>query len=354
LKTTTPSWRQARPSSASAQPTQPRINQSRTRLEPVRVREAVRAGALVIVVPFGGLLTMDAGCHQPRIGNAAAIQSLWDYNDPAASESRLREALSAARAVGEHRYAIELMTQVARAQGLQRRFDDALATLAAAEAESVAADDPAPACVRMLLERGRILNSSGQSAAAGPLFVQAWELATNAGIDGLAVDAAHMIAIVDGPNALTWNEKSLALAKSSADPDARRWMGSLHNNIGWTYHGQGSYATAMEHFEAALIHRVEQGKLEEIRVAQWCIARCRRSLGQLDEALKIQRELERTLPAPEKPDGYVLEEIAECLHALGRPDEAQPYFRRAHEILSPDAWLAEAEPKRIARLERLA
>ena len=51
--------------------------------------------------------------------------------------------------------------------------------------------------------------------------------------------------------------------------------------------------------------------------------------------------------------GYTEEELGECLHALGRPDEARPFFARAHERLSRDSWLVENEPDRIARLKRL-
>ena len=47
------------------------------------------------------------------------------------------------------------------------------------------------------------------------------------------------------------------------------------------------------------------------------------------------------------------EEIAECLLALGRADEAQPYFAKAHEALSKDAGLVDNEPKRIERLAEL-
>lgn len=311
---------------------------------------------------------------------------MWDYNDPGASETRLQEALSAAQTAGDRGYSIELMTQVARAQGLQRRFDDAQATLDKAETNlssicaddrsgprpRPAADDPRPregigrpdvpsapgndfaaARIRLLLERGRVLNSSGHPADAQPLFEQAWERARRAGIDGLAVDAAHMVAIVDPEHALAWNEKALALAESSDEPDARRWKGSLHNNIGWTYHERGVYETALGHFQAALACRIEEGKPEEIGIARWCIARCLRSLGRVDEALTMQRELEREHAAAGRPDGYVSEEIAECLLATGKPDEARPYFRKAHEILSQDPWLLESEPERIKRLGEL-
>jgi hypothetical protein len=52
-------------------------------------------------------------------------------------------------------------------------------------------------------------------------------------------------------------------------------------------------------------------------------------------------------------DGYVFEEIGECLLALNREVEARPYFSKAYEILASDAWLAEQEPDRLARIKEL-
>ena len=62
--------------------------------------------------------------------------------------------------------------------------------------------------LRYLLERGRTCNSSGDKAAARPLFVQAWELGRAGGEEDLAIDAAHMVAIVEGgEKALDWNRR---------------------------------------------------------------------------------------------------------------------------------------------------
>jgi hypothetical protein len=47
------------------------------------------------------------------------------------------------------------------------------------------------------------------------------------------------------------------------------------------------------------------------------VARCLRSLGRLDDALAIQTEL-----AAGPSDGYVDQELAELLQALGRPQQA--------------------------------
>ena len=284
--------------------------------------------------------------------NLPDLHGLWDYNDPAGTESKFRAGLAKAAASDDRGYHAELLTQIARAQGLQRQFDEAHRTLD--EAEEMIDGDMHRARVRYLLERGRVYNSSGNADKAKPLFVKAWQLASGEGIDGLAVDAAHMVATVEvGKEALKWNHKALDLANSSADPDAQRWTGSLCNNIGWTYHSEGDFDRALEYFEQALEHRLEQGKADDVRVARWCIARCLRSQDRVEEALAIQRELEKQIADVQNPDGYVYEELAECLHALGRLDEAKPYFRRAHDLLSKDRWFVDGEGPRLARLATL-
>ena len=284
--------------------------------------------------------------------NLPDILGLWDYNDPAGTESKLLAVLAKAVASDDWGYHAELLTQIARAQGLQRQFDEAHATLDRADA--MIDSDMRRAKVRLLVERGRVFNSSGSADKAKPLFVEAWELASGEGIDGLAVDAAHMVAVIEsGDEAITWSHKALDLANSSSDPDAQRWTGSLCNNIGWSHHSNGEYDKALIYFEQALQHRRAQGKADDIRIARWCIARCLRSLDRVEEALAVQRELEQQIAEIENPDGYVYEELAECLYALGRTDEARAHFLRAHELLSKNAWFVEGEATRLARLAML-
>ena len=89
-------------------------------------------------------------------------------------------------------------------------------------------------------------------------------------------------------------------------------------------------------------------------MARWCVGRGLRSLERTDEALAIQQELLAEYEADGQKDGYVFEELAECLLVIGRRKEAQKYFARAYAELSQDAWLVKNEADRISRLRRLA
>jgi len=285
-----------------------------------------------------------------QMGNLPDFDALWDYDRPAESERAFRDLLPAAAA--DPAYELQLLTQIARAQGLQRQFTAAHATLDTVERrlESVSA---AIARVRLMLERGRLHNSSGDAAQAKPYFERAWELAQQAGEPGYAVDAAHMLGILESPE-LTWNLRALELAESSPNERARRWRASLYNNIGWTCHDRGDDAQALEMFERALELRKEQGKASEIRIARWMVARALRSLNRNDEALAIQQALAAENTQAGEADPYVDEELGECLLALGRASEAQPYFAKAYAVLSQDDLLMKYEAPRLARLRTLA
>jgi tetratricopeptide (TPR) repeat protein len=165
-----------------------------------------------------------------------------------------------------------------------------------------------------------------------------------------------MTALVEPPDgALEWNANAVALAEASTDPRANNWLGSLYNNIGWAYYDKGEYSKAVDYFQRDLAWFAKRNREPQARIARYSIGKTWRAMGRLDEALKMQRALQaETEDKRLEPDGYVLEEIAECLQALGRPDEARSYFTRAYELLSNDAWLAANEPKRLERLQQLA
>jgi tetratricopeptide (TPR) repeat protein len=280
------------------------------------------------------------------------LDLLWDFDDPAVSEARFRALLPRARRDEDGAYEAELLTQLARAQGLQRRFGDAAATLDDAERALRPGDARGP--IRLLLERGRLANTSGETGRGRESFLTAWELAGASREDALAVDAAHMLGIVEPTDeARSWNERAMALARRSPDPRARRWVGSLANNMAWARHDAGDDDGAIELFELARDAWLADGRAGRARVARWSIARCLRSQGKLDHALAEQEALRVELEALGEADGYVFEELGECLLVLGRGDEARPHFARAADLLAGDPSLAD-DPARLERLRSLA
>lgn len=281
--------------------------------------------------------------------------ALWDYGNPQSTEEKFRAIEPEVKAAGDDAYYVEYLTQLARSLGLQKKFDDAHKVLD--EAESMLKEGYDRALIRYYLERGRAYNSSKFYDKARDLFLKAYELGKKtAGEDDLTIDAAHMMGIVEkGDESLRWNEIAMQHAEETHDEKAKDWLGSLYNNTGWTYNDMGDYARALELFEKNVVYHTERKSAKQLSIAKWCVARAKRSLGMTEEALAEQYALEKwNADNGIEGDGYIYEEIAECLYELGRADEAKPYFAKAHEALSQDIWLADNEKPRLDRLKELS
>jgi tetratricopeptide (TPR) repeat protein len=235
------------------------------------------------------------------------VGSLWDFDDPAASERRFRAAATSA----DPSEGLVWRTQVARALGLQGRYDEALRELADIDA---AGSNSVEVGVRSLLERGRVHNSAGDAAIARELFERAEELGARSGpgpSDPLVVDALHMQAIAAAPeDRLRLNERALEVARSSSDPRANDWDASLLNNIGMCQVDGGRLDEALDAFEAALAARRRIGDDARTRVARWMVAWVKRLQGRLDEARAEQLSLQEELDRLGLADPYVDEELA--------------------------------------------
>ena len=282
--------------------------------------------------------------------NLPDFDTLWDYSHPDQTEETFREVIQ--RIPQNEPAYLELLTQIARAQGLQHKFEEAHHTLD--QVEKQIGEKPSRQKVRYLLERGRMFNSSGHPDGARPFFEEALDSAKQISEDFYAVDALHMLAIVAPPkSSLDLNLQAIKLAEQSGQEKARNWLGSLYNNTGWSYHDMGDYESALKIFEKGEAWQRSGGKVAETRIAVWAVARTLRSLNRIEEALSKQMALKDEFEAAGETDGYVFEEIGECLLALKRKNEARPHFAKAYEVLSQDEWLVEQESERLARLKQL-
>jgi len=226
---------------------------------------------------------------------------LWNFDDPAGSEQRFRT--EAETAEGADR--LVLMTQVARALGLQDKHDEGHAVL-----DHLAVDDPEVA-TRASLERGRLLRSAGEPDRARPHFEAAAATAQATGLEALHVDALHMVALVaptEHRQRLT--EEALAIARASSEPAARNWDASLLNNLGMVQADAEDWPAALATFEEALAARERIGEAGTTRVARWMVGWALRNLGRMDEALAVQRALKAELEADGQQDPHVDEELA--------------------------------------------
>ena len=264
---------------------------------------------------------------------AIDLTPLWDFADPQVSEQRFRAAL--ATAVGDD--ALILQTQIARTCGLRKEFEKAREVLKAIEPKVASAGPEAR--TRFALELGRSHASATHPASsqtvetkelARAAFNKALDTAHAAGLDGLAIDAIHMLAFVDTAPAdqLKWAQEALAVVDRSTQPAAKRWEPSIRNNIGYALHQLGRYDEALVQFKQAVELRERGTDAEATRVAHWMVAWTLRALKRSDEALAIQLRLEREGEAAGQPDPYVFEELELLYRDKGNEERARHYAER--------------------------
>lgn len=269
---------------------------------------------------------------------ADRLRPLWEFDDLDASEERFRsrleqETTDAGRA--------EVLTQLARVESLRGDYDRCDTLLDEAEALD-------GATARLLLERGRRERSSGRQGAGLAQFEQAFGLARASGEDVLAVDAAHMLAIVDDSEA--WTARAVEIAEGSSDPGVRYWLGPLYNNVGWARYEAGNAAGALEAFELALTSRERDDPRPYPReMARYAVGKALRANGRVEEAAAALEQCVAWAAQARVNDGYFHEELAEDYAALDRVADAREQARRALELTSDDD-----DATRIVRLRELA
>jgi tetratricopeptide (TPR) repeat protein len=271
------------------------------------------------------------------------LRPLWDFGDLDLSERRFTEQLD--REVDDAGRA-EVLSQLARVEGLRGAFDRCGELLD--EAERISGGEPLVE-VRVALERGRMLRSSGDPAAAYPLFLTAFERAVAAGEHYLAGDAAHMAALAapDDEGFRAWTTRGIELGEQQ--PAAAYWRGPLLNNLGWMLNERGAHDEALPVFERALATREENPDDEyTIEIARYTVAVALRTVNRPAEAAELAKRAVAWSLRSGRHDPYFHEELAEDYAALGRPEDAAEQARRALELFGSDAT-----PAQRLRLEEL-
>lgn len=270
---------------------------------------------------------------------AIDLAPLWNFNKPEVSEQRLRTKLESA--TGDD--ALVLQTQIARTYGLRKDFQKAQEIL-----KSVAKDVPtagSEARTRYALELGRTyasathppeLQTVESKNLARASYESALAIAKGAHLDGLAIDAIHMLAFVDTAptDQLKWGQEALAVVEASSQQEAKKWEASVRNNIGYALHQLGRFDESLVQFKQAVVLRERGTNTESIRVAHWMVAWTFRALDRMDEALEIQLRLERECEAAKKPDRYVYEELEILYRARGDKVRTKQYAELTKSVPS--------------------
>ncbi|MEO6533943.1 MAG: hypothetical protein ABIO06_10275 [Pseudolysinimonas sp.] len=199
------------------------------------------------------------------------LDALWDFGDPLASEAAFRGAISSLDGSEDDQVARAVLgTQLARALGLQGRYDEADRVL-----EGI--DAPVPAIrARVALERGRLRNSGGHPEDAVGFFENAATIAEAANEPFLLVDALHMLGIAQPERGDVHTAAALTVLNGNPTADRRtqRWRVALHNNRGWALFDAGELTAALQEFEQALRDAERYGTEEQQGWAREAIEEC--------------------------------------------------------------------------------
>ncbi len=256
------------------------------------------------------------------------LRPLWDFDDLDATERRFREQLELEESDAGR---AEVMTQLARVAGLRGDFEEGDRLLDEAITHG---RESAVAQAYIDLERGRLRRSSGDPAAALPLFESAFAEALRADQHFVAVDAAHMAALAaaDREGFLAWTQRGIDLAEEREG--ASYWLGPLLNNLGWEYYEAADYALALDAFERALRARErDPANASAIEIARYAVGKTLRALGRAQEAIPLLEQAVAWAEREGRPDGWFHEELAEEYAAVGRPEDAREHARRAISLL---------------------
>jgi len=296
-------------------------------------------------------LTVTTFATTVAVGASAAVDvdALWDIDQPAQGEVRLREAERGAQGVE----LLEIRAAIARSLMLQGQLPAAEQEIATVASMLSFGDDVGSA--RYLIERGRLSYVQSLPVAALLDFQNAFQLAERARSDALAVDAANMASIVtraDPKVSLDWLTRALALATASQDSRVARLLPALHNNLGWALAETGDCNAAMQHFHASANLWRSVGKTMQTGFAELGLAHCLRTSGNPKEALKVVEGVQTLANSSGSHalGGEVQEEIGEIRIALGDRSGAQHAFAAAASEFSRDPWQAENDPSRAEHL----
>jgi tetratricopeptide (TPR) repeat protein len=295
-----------------------------------------------------------------RIENLRDLLSqLADVDGPSEdlsqSEIKIRESLMLEDRAGSPQR-VELLTQLARVQGLLGKLTEAGATLLLANEALSKHSEPGSerAKVKFLIEQGRFFGLSMNPSQSLSYFAKAWELASQTNEVSLSIEAAVHLSISQPPKFQNeWLQRSLKLAEATDDEKGKLWLAPLYILNGWHLFDFRKYEEALTSFEKGVKLQVAEDGAKTLR-ARWSVGRTLRALNRIPEALAIQQGLKVELAAAGQVNGHVYLEIGECLQLMKNHDEAKVNFELAYKELSLNGWYTDNKQSELSRIQHLS
>ncbi len=178
------------------------------------------------------------------------------------------------------RYDIAILTQIARAQGLQRRFADAQATLDQVRMRPDS-NDTGSARSAISSNKAESITHRGVMRKRCGWFQDAFTAANAQQQDFYGIDALHMLAIADVPERQCIGiYKQWHSLNNPPIPARRTGKDRCTTTLGGSYFEEGEYSQALTSFEPPYNGASSRAKSVRYLIARWCVARTLRALGQ--------------------------------------------------------------------------
>lgn len=283
------------------------------------------------------------------------IDGFWNFEDFSETESKIRVLLSQEEHSRSPRL-VELLTQLARVQGLQDKLPEAGATLLLAKDLISKQDAKVDRTeMRFLIEQGRFFGLSMNPAQSLAYFEKAWEASLKLDEVFFSIEAAVLLSISQPPKHQNkWLQKAIELAETTSDERGKRWLSQLYVMNGWHSFDFRKFEEAFESFEKALTQPQTDQDVPKILAMKWAKARTLRALNRVQEALDMQRGLAVEFQAMGKVNGHVFLEMAECFQLLKNNEEAKTHFESAYKELSLNGWYSNNKSLELSRIQHLS
>lgn len=233
----------------------------------------------------------------------------WNFDDPVATEVVFRDLLANTSDAVDR---IVVSTQIARALGLQGKFDDGMRLI-----DSLTDVDHTTLAWRSI-EMGRLHRSKGETEPAMANFILAMtqsdqedEENSDPVLESLHFDAMHMYALVlPLADQIEFSKEALGKVAHSANPLVRRWSVTFLNNLGMAYSEAGDWQSAYACFLDAQGDARTSGDPAKIFPARYMVGWALRNLGRTEQSLAHMTELHADILAAGRSDKYVAAELA--------------------------------------------
>jgi tetratricopeptide (TPR) repeat protein len=272
------------------------------------------------------------------------IDGFWDQQNLDATERRIRAELPYGE-VPANSWQIVAVTQAVRLFSLQNKMKEAKEFLGYAEnhIRELRSDEDRKLRVRFHLEEGRFYGLSMTPTKALESFRKAWELANeDTNLNYLSIDAAFMISItLPVKQGKKWLKTAMELAENSESNSlASKWRSYLNMYAGWESFDSHDFASALIMFEKAKATCNEENVFL-FNTLKWSIARAKRAMGEVENALVLQTEILNEMAMHADPNGFVYLEIAECYQAMLEFKRAATNYEKAFTRLKENKWYSE-------------